>query len=175
MKKGEYYNFVFHYGVKTYCFIKAKERYFISNPDRIIISPQTQIVHVQPGKKGEMKFSSQANEVYLRIDLLPKEEIETFIYDINKTFTNSSTWNFSKQLDSSPIITIINLKGFSASLRKVASSVTVSVIPDDLPLEKQKEYGTKNNGRDIQVIEYFSKKGAKDNFKNIVEKAVSQI
>ena len=152
---------------------------FTSNPDRIIISPQTQIVHVQPGKKGEMKFSSQANEVYLRIDLLPKEEIETFIDDINKTFTNSSTWNFSKRLDSSPdslsIITIINLKGFSASLRKVANSVTVSVIPDDLPLEKQKEYGTKNNGRDIKVIEYFSKKGAKDNFKNIVEKAVSQI
>jgi hypothetical protein len=54
--------------------------------------------------------------------------------------------------------------------------VGVATIPDDLPLEKHKDtYNLKINNQNVPVEEYSPDKKGKYKFKEVIEKAASQI
>jgi hypothetical protein len=182
MKKSDYYAFVLHDGCRASAFIRVNNKFFICDPDRIVISPQTQIIQIQSGKKNELKVSNQIDSIIFRTDTHPVEEFERFIEDFNDTSKTPNSWTYSKSLDLDPRknkikVTVINLKGFSkCSNPHVACCVGVAIVPDNLPLEKNKDQlYTKLNGINVPVEEYSPNKKGKYKFKEVLEKAASEI
>lgn len=173
----EHYNFVISDGNRAYCFIKAKDKYFISDPDRIVISGPTQIIGIET-KKDKVIFTYGAGGT-LELDLnsSPEEELIEYIQNMIESFEKSKK-RFPISLNplsgSLKTITIIHVKDFSKAIKLTKEgNLTVSLIPDSLPLEKQKrKHYTKIERENIPINEYISKKGARYKFGDVIKKAV---